>query len=431
MDIDTLREMQRHFEVRRKELHREYSELEGLRREFLRNFPAENLGSLPLERFTVGKTDSFCYWLETKLHKLGNIGGSATADKKFGIYFGKTNHSSAKKYRFVKRKYGKTQEEVYDNIRLALKNLILCGKKNDIDGIKRNIIPPMFKGKILSTYFPDKYLSVFSKDHINHFLEIFGSSASADKTLDVTEKREELLRIKNSDEVMKDWSIFDFTRFLYDEIKPPMPKNVGDKLSPALKSSWEGNLPPLEQVQIPYKSLEMEVKEYVEKPKPPPDGSSNNNPDWEKKGKQNKEFGSRGEMIVLQFEIDYLKKNSKFDLAKQIVRISEKDDSAGYDIKSFELDKKPKYIEVKSTSQEPGITNFLISQNELDKAKSLDNYHIYVVFKVNTTEPKLWIIKDPFKEIRGVNIKNPFEEVKGMNITPISYRIKINSSLRK
>src|SRR5208282_3596460 len=49
----------------------------------------------------------------------------------------------------------------------------------------------------------------------------------------------------------------------------------------------------------------------------------------------------------------WLEANGKGDLAQNVEAVCRKDAGAGYDIKSFELDETPKYIEVKATTSKP------------------------------------------------------------------------------
>ncbi len=52
---------------------------------FLEKFPLESLKDMPLEVYTnLNKQDSFCYWLESELYRLGSIWGGSSY--KFGIY---------------------------------------------------------------------------------------------------------------------------------------------------------------------------------------------------------------------------------------------------------------------------------------------------------------------------------------------------------
>ncbi|MBE9466878.1 MAG: DUF3883 domain-containing protein [Bacteroidetes bacterium] len=79
-----------------------------------------------------------------------------------------------------------------------------------------------------------------------------------------------------------------------------------------------------------------------------------------------------------------------------------------------------KYIEVKSTRKKVGITNFIITKNETEKAKKLKNYYIYVVFEAHTLHPKIWKIKKPFKLHKDLFL-----------ITPVNYKIEINIEKNK
>ena len=46
---------------------------------------------MDIDEYIVGKghKNTFRYWLETILRKLGNIKGGSTAGNKFGVYYGK------------------------------------------------------------------------------------------------------------------------------------------------------------------------------------------------------------------------------------------------------------------------------------------------------------------------------------------------------
>ena len=63
----------------------DFTEQHKINEEFLRRFPLEKLKDMTLEQYTnLNRSDSFCYWLESKTEIIGSIwGGSAY---KFGIY---------------------------------------------------------------------------------------------------------------------------------------------------------------------------------------------------------------------------------------------------------------------------------------------------------------------------------------------------------
>ncbi len=129
--------------------------------------------------------------------------------------------------------------------------------------------------------------------------------------------------------------------------------------------------------------------------------------DFRKQGKNLRRIGERGEAIVLKQERKYLSDLGKYDLAEKVEQVSKENTSAGYDILSFELDGRKKYIEVKATnSNDDGDIGFFISINEVEKAKELKNHYIYFVFKVKSKNPKIWLLKNPSKLFdRGITLK--------------------------
>ncbi|MBI5695298.1 MAG: hypothetical protein HZC51_06080 [Nitrospirae bacterium] len=60
-------------------------EAKSLFKEFLKVWPVERVRSMTLEEYTsAGSKDTFTYWIESRLDKLGSIwGGSAF---KFGVF---------------------------------------------------------------------------------------------------------------------------------------------------------------------------------------------------------------------------------------------------------------------------------------------------------------------------------------------------------
>ena len=120
--------------------------------------------------------------------------------------------------------------------------------------------------------------------------------------------------------------------------------------------------------------------------------------DFKKHLKNLEEIGEAGELFVMNYEINYLKKIGKINLAQKVQRISLIDVSAGYDILSYDSNGNKKYIEVKTTTE----TNedFIITINELNHAYQLkEKYFIYRVYKINDKEPLLKIIENFYCKI--------------------------------
>jgi len=215
---------------------------------------------------------------------------------------------------------------------------------------------------------------------------------------------------------MAQWTIFEFSKFLYESFGRPSRKEDAPKeLKDYLESKKD--YPRLNDVQAEFINLDI-IPENVQwgqksgahKPKVT---------DFEKENKNNKLLGNRGEELVFNLERKWLLDLKRRDLAGKVEWVSKKDDSLGYDIKSFEENGAEKFIEVKSTSQSPDSNaNFLISSNQYSKAKDIKNYYFYIVFNAKSKKPRIWRIKHPIQY-----------ENNGLTLIPISYRVIINTKI--
>ena len=204
------------------QVQKSYIKLEKARQKFILDFPISEIETIPIDRYVVGNQshDSFCYILETTLRELGSIKGGSTADKKFGIYYSK----STGKY-VNSKKWGNDYLFAYKNILSEIKQLLIAAQNNDSEKINNSLISPMFRGKIITTYFPNKYISIFSEDHMNHFLNKL--AIPFDINTDIETKRRLLLQYKANSSA-KDLNNFVFMRFLYDWKHP---SNIEHSLS--------------------------------------------------------------------------------------------------------------------------------------------------------------------------------------------------------
>lgn len=215
-----LRVKQVRFESVRQANQSYYRKLEKLRQKFVSEFPPSRIPHLLLEDYVEGKInkngeinrDSFCYWVEWKTVELGRIQGPQGAIK-FGVFCDKkTQH-----YKFTKKFKDENAAIIF--LRDQISRLLEAGSTNNLEVIRKIEISPMFKGKILSLYYPEKYLNIFSEDHIDHFLREIGL-AVPDADIDVLAKRELLHTFKSDDEIMSSWTTQEFMRFLYDAWRP-------------------------------------------------------------------------------------------------------------------------------------------------------------------------------------------------------------------
>ncbi|MDR5586024.1 MULTISPECIES: DUF3883 domain-containing protein [Clostridium] len=385
------------------EKNKEFKKLEKLRQEFINKFKLDTILSLEIDKYIVGKKglinggdDTFCYWLETKLMNLGKIKGGSTADKKFGVYYGKTKNEDEKKYRTI-NKWGNNYQEAFGNIKLSIYHLLMDGKNEDFIKIHENKLSPMFKGKILSTYFPEKYISIFSEEHIDYFLQHLPIYFEYEKAKTIEMKKQLLLEFKQNDEKMKLWNNYIYMVFLYTYYSPKKKDNSGDK------GKYQLN-PKVDYIDFNYIGR-LENDKSVK--------GKNKKPDYEKEMKRKKYIGNLGENIVFNEQIKSLRKIGREDLAEKVTVVSTEDDRLGYDILSFDKHGNEIYIEVKSTISTANNINFIITDNEYRQAMEKENYMIYLIYEVETNNPKIHILN-----------KNM---LKKDYMQPIAYRVRIKT----
>lgn len=188
---------------------------ESLRRQFLERFPASGLADLTLEQYSLGlepMENSFCYWLEFKTKELGSIqGGSAS---KFLVFFDKEE----KNFRFADR--FKSKEDAFASVKSGILELVQLGKDGRfVEGEKLSPFNTMnaIRGKILNMYFPDRFLPIFSLDHLKDFCLQLEVSADFESQ---TSMNLALQKFKEEHSLLSGWSNDKFASFLYEKIPP-------------------------------------------------------------------------------------------------------------------------------------------------------------------------------------------------------------------
>lgn len=95
---------------------------------------------------------------------------------------------------------------------------------------------------------------------------------------------------------------------------------------------------------------------------------------------KNRELGLAGEEFILNYEKARLEDNNRSSLSDKIEHISLNDDSAGFDIHSYEKNGKDRFIEVKTTRYDR-YSQFFVSSNEVKTSKKYEKkYFLYRVF---------------------------------------------------
>jgi len=140
----------------------------------------------------------------------------------YGVYFDNRRQVFYLKEGRTKRIANREEaEERFVEIKKRIMDLLKYADSGELDKIEQVDLYRHVKEKILSLYYPQQFLSVFSESHIDHFLEKSGMLDADTKNLSPIKKKLLLMEFKNKDEFMKNWSPFKFMHFLY-EVFPPL-----------------------------------------------------------------------------------------------------------------------------------------------------------------------------------------------------------------
>jgi len=115
-------------------------------------------------------------------------------------------------------------------------------------------------------------------------------------------------------------------------------------------------------------------------------------------------IGDYGESLVLAHE--YLRTKDKSN-RQHLINKTPTFLGVGYDIQSIEIEKKKRYIEVKTTKSRKAIKNnrFKLTPNEWDTAETIkENYFIYYLV-VNDKGKNIFVIQDPVKQYTEGHLK--------------------------
>jgi hypothetical protein len=208
-----------YFDSMRKDSQDHYRQLERLRQEFVETFTIAKIGDMDKDDYVEGRIvdgeidrNSFCYWVEWKTRALGGMRGGTAL--KFGLYVDR----KSQEYKFLKR--FQNEDQAMSCIRKEIIRLIELAGSKDLEGIRKINLSPMFKGKILFLYFPKDFINILSEEHVDYFLKRIGAYEES-KNLYLIYKRDFLVDWKNSDPVMKEWNMLEFSDFLHTGLGEP------------------------------------------------------------------------------------------------------------------------------------------------------------------------------------------------------------------
>jgi Domain of unknown function (DUF3883) len=341
---------------------------------FIRRFPLHSLDKLTAEEYVVGHGQpTFCNLVESGTKAWANIQGATSF--KFGIYYGKTKSDPTLKYRFTE-KFGTNEKEAFAAVKAALLDLVALGASTqpDFRTIDDNPLSQMFKAKILSLYYPDRFLAVCSGDN----LDMLGEIAGFEMNLFRSQYQYLLLKAKRDNATTRKWSEPKFMAYLFKT----------------------------------YVRIERAIESPIEKPRV----KKHRRVDFEEMQKQRTEIGKIAEEYALNWEKERL---AGAQLENRIKDIEDRRDRPGYghDFLSFSADREYRYIEVKCVARLSDGHRFFLSDNEHQTSLSKeygDGYFFYLVYFGGDGKPL---------ELEAVSAKQLYTKVE---LLPSSYEVRFD-----
>jgi hypothetical protein len=110
---------------------------------------------------------------------------------------------------------------------------------------------------------------------------------------------------------------------------------------------------------------------------------------------RNRSLGEAGEALAVAYERFRLREAGRAKLSDRVEHVSQtRGDGLGYDILSFDLDGRERFIEVKTTAFGKE-TPFFISRSEVDfSVATADQFHLYRLFEFRR-QPRLFTLSGP------------------------------------
>ena len=189
---------------------------ENGRLSFVSKFPLDKIKDLNIEEYVQGTDEnSFCYWLEFKKILFGIGGGNAS---KFGVYKAKDGNYYTSYGKNKKQLAGQELESFFLKIKSGISQALEYTANDQIEKIKTIDIPlwNMVLQKILSIYYPDKFITIGSPDVLIECardIKLDGVELKAENSIEINYECKKAL---SSLPEYKDWSYEEIGTFIWE-----------------------------------------------------------------------------------------------------------------------------------------------------------------------------------------------------------------------
>lgn len=205
---------------------------------FQERFPIEKLEEMTLEEYTnLDRSDSFCYWIESRTGSLGSFWGGSSF--KFGIYRYRNRPSDTRvvsddKYAWYKLLESETAQVAFSRIReiiVAIAYAARNGNFEKIDEIKE--LGNSYKWKIAFLYSDFRLIPIYKREYLVGAAEAMGIANAESMKVSAIQRR--LMDMAGSQ------NIFDYYDFLWKNRKGLQQKQKSDSVTEIINTPSEVN----------------------------------------------------------------------------------------------------------------------------------------------------------------------------------------------
>ncbi len=189
---------------------------ENGRLSFVSKFPLDKIKDLNIDEYVQGTDEnSFCYWLDFKKILFGIGGGNAS---KFGVYKATDGNYYTSYGKNKKQLTSQDLETFFLKIKSGISQALEFTANDQIDKIKTIDIPlwNMVLQKILSIYYPDKFITIGSPDVLIECardIKLDGVELKAENSIEINYECKKAL---SSLPEYKDWSYEEIGTFIWE-----------------------------------------------------------------------------------------------------------------------------------------------------------------------------------------------------------------------
>ena len=188
--------------------------------EFQNTFPADSLKGMTLNEFAIGtgENDSFCWWLEVKLHELGRF--SPGSSNNYPIYWSKDKEDYV-----INKKVG-DDVDAETAMGIIADHLFKLVQETDLEA-SIALLGKSFTLKVLNSYYPDRYFPINSENSLNNALKLFGVY---DKKMSLIEKNQKLYSIYHDkkEKFSKDITVNEFAGLIWNNFNLKEGENLSE-----------------------------------------------------------------------------------------------------------------------------------------------------------------------------------------------------------